>query len=166
VSRGLYGAFAEIYHSAVGIQSMPGESQLQVDVTQALRDTENALREFIAATLERALGRDWLDSCGVSQERITKWKDRQSEERRRHEAGVVEERLLYYADFYDLKTILKKHWQRDFSEALGDLKRFEVLFDELARYRDLGTRKISRWSTDCKWSAKMTRTGSQAVCSR
>jgi hypothetical protein len=107
-----------------------------VDVTQALRDTENALREFIAATLEPALGSDWIDKCGVSPERIAKWRERQSEERRRQEAGVVEERLLYYADFYDLKTILKKQWQGDFSEALGEWKRFEVLFDELARFRD------------------------------
>jgi hypothetical protein len=107
-----------------------------MDVTQALRDTENALRDFIAATLERSLGREWLDSCGVTPERIAKWSERKSEEQRRQEAGVVDERLLYYADFYDLKTILKKHWQGDFSEALGEWRRFEVLFDELARYRD------------------------------
>jgi hypothetical protein len=107
-----------------------------MDVTQALRDTENALRDFIAATLERSLGREWLDSCGVTPERIAKWRERKSEEQRRQEAGVVDERLLYYADFYDLKTILKKHWEADFSDALGKWKRFEVLFEELARYRD------------------------------
>ena len=61
---------------------------------------------------------------------------RKSEEERRQEAGVVDERLLYDADFYDLKTILKKHWQGDFSDALGEWRRFEVLFDELAHYRD------------------------------
>jgi hypothetical protein len=107
-----------------------------MDVTQALRDTENTLRDFIAATLRRSLGREWLDSCGVAPDRIAKWRERKSEEQRRQEAGVVDERLLYYADFYDLKTILKKHWQGDFSEALGEWRRFEVLFDELARYRD------------------------------
>jgi len=107
-----------------------------MDVTQALRDTENALRDFIAATLERSAGPEWLDSCGVTPGRIAKWRDRKSEEERRQEAGVVDERPLYYADFYDLKTILKNHWPGDFSEALGEWKRFEVLFDELARYRD------------------------------
>lgn len=107
-----------------------------MDVTQALRDSENALRDFIAATLERSLGREWLDRCGVTPDRVAKWKERKSEEQRRQEAGVVDERLLYYADFYDLKTILKKHWQGDFSDALGEWRRFEVLFDELARYRD------------------------------
>ena len=80
-----------------------------MDVTQALRDTENSLRDFIAATLERSLGREWLDSCGVTPDRIAKWRERKSEEDRRQEAGVVDERLLYYADFYDLKTMLKKN---------------------------------------------------------
>ena len=107
-----------------------------MDVTQALRDTENSLRDFIAETLECSLGHEWLDSCGVTPDRIAKWRERKSEEQRRQEAGVVDERLLYYADFFDLKTILKKHWQGDFSEALGEWRRFEVLFDELARYRD------------------------------
>jgi len=109
---------------------------LMLDVTQALRDTENALRDFISATLERSLGPDWLDRCGVTQERIAKWRERKSDEQGRQEAGVVDERLLYYADFYDLKTILKKHWSGDFSDALGEWKRFEAFFDELARYRD------------------------------
>ena len=107
-----------------------------MDVTQALRDTENALRDFIAEMLERSAGSDWIDSCGVTPDRIAHWRERKKEEERRQEAGVVDERLLYYADFYDLKTILKKHWQGDFSEALGEWKRFAVLFDELARYRD------------------------------
>lgn len=107
-----------------------------MDVTQALRDTENALRDFIAARLEQSLGSNWIDACGVTPERVDKWKARKDEEGRRQEAGVVDERLLYYADFYDLKTILKKHWQGDFSDALGEWKRFEVFFDELAAYRD------------------------------
>src|SRR5665647_1041699 len=107
-----------------------------MDVTQALRDTENALRDFIAATLERSLGSEWLSNCGVTTDCIAKWRERKSEEQRRQEAGVVDERLLYYAELYDLKTILEKHWQGDFSEALGKWRRFEVLFDELALYRD------------------------------
>ena len=106
------------------------------DVTQALRDAENALRDFIAATLERTQGREWLDSCGGTSDRIAIWTERKSVEQRRQEAGVVDERLLYYADFFDLKTILKKHWSGDFSDALGEWKRFEAFFDELARLRD------------------------------
>jgi len=107
-----------------------------MDVTQALRDTENALRDFIAARLEQSLGSDWVNACGVTPERVEKWKARKADEERRQEAGVVDERPLYYADFYDLTTILKKHWQGDFSDAFGKWRRFEVYLDELAAFRD------------------------------
>ena len=107
-----------------------------MDVTQALRDTENALRDFITGVLTQSQGLDWLDNSGVSVDRIEKWKERQVVERKRQETGVVDERLIYYADFYDLKTILKKHWQGEFSEALGEWKTLEVFLTELEKYRD------------------------------
>lgn len=108
----------------------------QGDVTQALWDAENALRDFIALTLSRSHGSDWVTHSGVSADRIARWKDRKTTEAKRQLGGVVEERLLYYADFYDLKTILKKHWGQGFSQALGDWRTFEVLLIELERLRD------------------------------
>jgi Swt1-like HEPN len=107
-----------------------------VDVTQALSDTENALRDFIGGVLSRSLGPEWVDKCGVSPERVEVWRERKRVEGARQEAGVVEERLIYYADFYDLKTILKKHWSGEFSDALGDWKTMEVWLAELERLRD------------------------------
>ena len=107
-----------------------------MDVTQALKDTENLLRDFIAVVLQKSLGESWLDTCGVSGERISKWKGRKTTEEKRHLSGVVEERLIYYADFYDLKTILKEHWSGEFSKALGDWKTMEVWLSELEKLRD------------------------------
>src|SRR5215210_4649985 len=107
-----------------------------MDVTQALKDTENALRDFIALVLPATLGSDWVDKCGVSAERVAKWRERKRAEEKRQEAGVVEERLIYYADFYDLKTILRKHWAREFAAALGDWKTMEVWLSELEKLRD------------------------------
>lgn len=106
-----------------------------MDVSQALHDAENSLRDFIALVLS---GRriDWVESCGVSPERIEKWKERKLTERSRLKTGVSEERLIYYADFYDLKTILKSNWSGEFSEALGDWKTFEVYLGELEKLRD------------------------------
>jgi hypothetical protein len=106
-----------------------------MDVSQELHDTENALRDFISAITPGVLGSDWIDKLGVTPERIQGWLARKEVEEKRQEAGVVEERLLYYADFYDLKTILKKHWSH-FSVALGDWKTMEVYLTELERLRD------------------------------
>lgn len=40
------------------------------DVTQALKDTENALRDFIAVVLRAKLGESWLEYCGISAKKI------------------------------------------------------------------------------------------------
>lgn len=106
-----------------------------MDLTQALKDTENSLRDFISNLLRTKFGDEWIVKCGVSEARIKLWNDRKSVEDKRQETGVVEERLIYYADFYDLKTILQKNWN-EFAIALGDWKTMEVWLSELEKLRD------------------------------
>lgn len=72
----------------------------------------------------------------MSPERLAVWKERKISEVKRQESGVVDERLIYYADFYDLKTIMRKHWSGEFSKALGNWKTFEVMLTELEKLRD------------------------------
>jgi hypothetical protein len=107
-----------------------------MDVTQALRDAENSLRDFIGATLSESLGPDWIDKCGVPPKRIERWKGWKADEEKRQATGAVEERLIYYASFSDLAPILKTHWKGTFSEAFGDLKTMEVFLAELGKLRD------------------------------
>jgi hypothetical protein len=106
-----------------------------MDVTQALKDAENALRDFIETFLREKYGLGWIDSIGVSPDRLEKWKERKETEAKRQQAGVVEERVLYYADFYDLSTILKKNWD-GFASVFGEWKTMEVWLKELERLRD------------------------------
>lgn len=108
----------------------------ELNTTQALKDAENALRDFIAATLQARLGTNWIAQCGVSPERLQRWEERKATEAKRQISGVVDERLIYYADFYDLRTILKKHWEANFSEVFGEWKTMEVYLNELERLRD------------------------------
>ncbi|MGO9175600.1 MAG: Swt1 family HEPN domain-containing protein [Desulfobaccales bacterium] len=109
---------------------------MEIDITQALKDTENALRDFIASILHNKFGENWPEKSGLSPERIKIWQDRKAEEEKRQKFGTVEERLIYYADFYDLGTILHKNWDGEFKEALGDWKTMEVWLDELGKLRD------------------------------
>jgi len=106
-----------------------------MDVTQILKDTENCLRDFIGDVLRNSLGPTWEEVCGVSEDRLNTWRERKESEEKRQKAGACDERLIYYADFYDLKTILRKHWDL-FTEALGELKATEVLLTELEKLRD------------------------------
>lgn len=105
------------------------------DVTQSLKDTENALRDFIALVLGNDFGKGWVEKCGLPQERILKWRERKEVEEKRQKGGTVEERLIYYADFYDVLNILKKNWGK-FAPALGELKTMEVYLNELEKLRD------------------------------
>ena len=108
-----------------------------MDVHEALKEVENSLRDFIARVLEQKYGHEWLDECGVSEQRLERWKQRKTVETQRQPGGAVEKRLLYYADFYDLRTILNKHWSGEFSQALGGKwKTMEVFLTELEKLRD------------------------------
>lgn len=103
-----------------------------LDVTQSLKDAENSLRDFLADVLSRKLGENWVDACGVSVDRIEQWRQRRADEERRQ----TPERILYYADFFDLFPILKKHWDGEPKAALGDLRLMEVWLDELGKLRN------------------------------
>jgi hypothetical protein len=107
-----------------------------MDEHEALKEVENSLRDFIARVLEQKYGDKWIDECGVSVDRIKRWKERKAVETKRQPTGAVEERLLYYADFYDLWPILKKNWSGEFSQALGNRRTIEVFLDELETLRD------------------------------
>jgi hypothetical protein len=104
-------------------------------VSEALAAAENAIRDLVASVLAEKLGPTWVDECGVSKERLKQWGERKNVEVARQKFGVVDERLIYYADFYDLEPILKKHWSH-FSDALGDQKTLLVFLAELGRLRD------------------------------
>lgn len=107
---------------------------MSVDVTQSLKDAENLLRSVIETRLSSS-GENWIEECGVTQERIERWKSRKSAEESRLPAGKLDERLIYYADFYDLFSIIKRHWDK-FSEVFGELKTLEVFLNELGKLRD------------------------------
>lgn len=107
-----------------------------MDANQALRDTENTLRDFIAERLAKVFGPAWEQHMGVDDSRIEKWSARRVAESARLKGCGIEERIIYYSDFYDISTILRKNWEH-FKDALIDIKVMELWLKELERYRDL-----------------------------
>ena len=105
------------------------------DYSDALRSAENTLRDFIQEVLAENLGENWIDHCGVTPERIERWRERREEERRKIRGRGIEERLLYYADFYDLPVISKKHWPL-FEPCFGKWKTMEVYLEKLEDFRN------------------------------
>lgn len=108
---------------------------MNLDITQYLKDTENSLRDLISTLLKEKTGAGWIKSCGVTGERIEKWEERKQIETKRQKGGTAEERLLYYADFYDIRTILQKNWEL-FSAVFGDWKKMDIFLSILEVSRD------------------------------
>lgn len=91
-----------------------------MEETKALKEVENSLRDFISSLMNEEKGSDWINSCGISPDRIIQWKERRETEKKKQKFGTPENRLLYYSDFYDLSSIIDKNWNDKFKAALGD----------------------------------------------
>lgn len=84
---------------------------IDIDCNFYLRDIENFLRTNIQFILKDKYGDSWEEHLGVTEDRIKKWNERKEEERNRLNGRVLESRLLFYSDFYDLKEIMLKNWE-------------------------------------------------------
>lgn len=107
----------------------------RLNVTDALTATENVLRDFIALTLSQKFGPQWEDRLGVTPDRVEKWRSRRKEEAARLSTGNLETRLLYFADFTDIKTVITKNWEL-FKDVFGEKREFDVLVSILEVFRN------------------------------
>ncbi|WP_159523929.1 hypothetical protein [Sunxiuqinia indica] len=92
---------------------------------------ENTLRLLIITKI----GDDDNASYKVSDERISKWKEKREIELKKNKGILSENRIIYYSDFYDLKTIIFKNWEI-FLPILKNKKRFEIFHDEIENFRN------------------------------
>lgn len=102
---------------------------MDTDISQQLKDVENSLRDFIAVILQEKFGQDWLSKSWITPDKIEKWQEKKIIEEKKFNTSItIEERLIYYADFYDLKTIIEKNWT-EFEKVFGNKKKFLVYLD-------------------------------------
>lgn len=105
------------------------------NVSDALRDIENFLRDNIMFILKNSYDNKWEKHLGVSNDRMDEWNNRMEIERKRLKGNVIENRILYYADFYDLKTIIEKNWDI-FKKCFGEKKIIEHQLSQLESFRN------------------------------
>lgn len=108
---------------------------MELDVTQSLKDTENSLRDFVSLVLEKAHGPNWIEKAGLSSKTLEQWNRHKENERNKQGSGVVESRLIYYADFSDLEKLLERNWDH-FSAAFESISDMRFYLGELKRLRD------------------------------
>jgi hypothetical protein len=94
-----------------------------------INEYENLLRDIIVYHLG-------LDSSkyNISPDRVKIWETKKEIDDKR-KLGIAEDRIIYYSDFFDLKTIILKNWDV-FLTIFLNKKRFEIFFDEVEKYRN------------------------------
>lgn len=107
-----------------------------IDIEAELKILENSVRDIITFVFTKKYGTNWISNLNFSPDRINKWKERQSNEEVRLKGNVLEPRLIYYSDFYDLKNIIEKHWEYDFKKVFQDKKAITVFLEEAEKLRD------------------------------
>lgn len=107
-----------------------------MEIAREMKDTENALREFIAAVLARNLGDDWIDKCGIPKTKIEVWRKRKAEAESQVQPMRGEEPPIYYAPFDDLLLLIKKNWEYEFQSVFPDQNTIEVYMKTLERFLD------------------------------
>src|SRR5258706_13994118 len=83
---------------------------VMADYTDDLAAAENSLRRVIERVGRDAHGDQWLKPLGITEKEIKKWEGHRERENVARSAGIQEQRLIYFADFADLKDIIEDKW--------------------------------------------------------
>lgn len=96
-----------------------------------IQEYENTLRQIVLAVL----GSEDSSDFKVTEDRMIKWKEKREIEKKKYGGILAEDRIIYYSDFYDLKTIIDKNWEL-FKVILDDKKAFDVSFKRIETFRN------------------------------
>jgi hypothetical protein len=99
-----------------------------VDVGDAINMAENDLR----ALVREVLGDEWVSKSPCDPVRLEAKRD---EERKRRPGVVVDEDLLVYTEFYELKEIVLDNWDA-FSSVWRSKRYFEAMFSRLEDFSE------------------------------
>jgi hypothetical protein len=107
----------------------------RVEPADWIAAVEQGLRSLVESVLSAALGSDWIQVSGLTEPRLEQLAQRRDEETKRRQGGTVDSNLLRYSNFFDLKTIIDKHWVK-FKPILGDKQSFTTYFDRIVDFRN------------------------------
>lgn len=106
-----------------------------MEISQSVKDAENALRDFTVYSLERNLGTEWPAKCGLPPARIDLWRERKTQSETESAPNSGEENLIYYAPFEDILEIINQNWIGDFQATFNDREQLMAYLKILERYR-------------------------------
>ena len=107
-----------------------------MNIGQAIKDAENVLRDFLEYSLERNLGTEWPEKCGLPKSLTDEWYRRKEQAETNSVPDAGEERLLFYAPFQDLYSLISQNWSGDFQSTFTDRDQLMTYLKILEQYRD------------------------------
>lgn len=119
-------------------------AQRTLETHEIIRQLEIELREFIHGVMTERFGPNW-EKQHVSGDLRSAWMKKREMAQK---AGEKEDRLLWFADFTDYKTIIEQNhnWNEVFEPIFGDKMNMQVSFKRLfpIRIRDAHNRVITK----------------------
>lgn len=106
-----------------------------MEIARSLKDAENAFRDFIEFSLERNLGEDWAEKCGLPATRVDSWREQKAQAEADLVPNTGEERLLYYAPFEDLYELVRHNWIGDLQSTFTDRDKLITFLGIVEHYR-------------------------------
>ena len=92
---------------------------------------ENTLKQVIISILGASDDIDY----NISNELKRRWLEKRNHEKEKNDGFLFEKRILFYADFIDLRTIVEKNWNA-FEKVFKNKDRFFVFFDEVYQFKN------------------------------
>lgn len=112
-----------------------------MDITRQIHDAENSLREFIHTIMARSHGEEWYLKLPKVKKMAQEWESKKIPESFGHNAIKGEEKVIQYASFDDIRTIIKKYWDKGFHELFEDKDTLDVYLRIIEDYRDPDSRR-------------------------
>ncbi|MFT4659842.1 MAG: hypothetical protein ACI8XB_000092 [Patiriisocius sp.] len=112
-----------------------------MDITRALHNAENILRDYIDMVLSDCYGDEWYQEAGVEIRKINEWEIRKIPEETGPMIVKGKEKLIQYAKFNDIRKILRENWVSDFQNTFGDQDIMDSFLKIIEEYRDPGSRR-------------------------
>lgn len=93
---------------------------------------ENTLKQIIVDVLGTSDETDYK----IPNEVKDKWFEKRTFEKEKNDGFLFEKRIIFYADFFDLKTIIDKNWSK-FENLFKNKERFIVFFNEVNQLKNI-----------------------------
>ena len=107
-----------------------------MDIRQTIFDTAASLRDFVEYIMKNQMGEDWIDRCGLGEERLDQLREIKEYWDNQRSSLQEENRLANFLEFPDILKVIKTHYEGDFELAFGDIDITSAYLRVLGKFSD------------------------------